>query len=69
MAIIVPLFLSVDMLNDSFVLLVRTNVKYSMYKETARKELLESKANGTFAKDVLLDYTTRLSAGAKNNRR
>jgi hypothetical protein len=68
-AIIMPLFLSVDMLNDSMTLHAHESVKYALFKRNARGKNDESKANGTFEHDVIVDFAKRLNAGAENNRK
>jgi hypothetical protein len=68
-AIIMPLFLSVDMLNDSFIRQAQENVNRIVYKETSKKRYDEAKASGDFFNLVLLDLYKRLAAGEKNSRR
>jgi hypothetical protein len=68
-AIIMPLFLSVDMLNDSMTLRARESVKHALLKQNTRKKNDESRANGTFEHDVILEAAKRLNAGSENNRR
>ncbi|GMI41462.1 hypothetical protein TeGR_g5044, partial [Tetraparma gracilis] len=68
-AIIVPLLLSVDMLNDSMTLHAHESVKHALFKQSTRKKNDESKANGTFEHDVIVDFAKRLNAGAENNRK
>ncbi|GMI54081.1 hypothetical protein TeGR_g10254, partial [Tetraparma gracilis] len=46
-AIIVPLLLSVDMLNDSMTLRAHESVQRALFKQSARRKNEESKANGT----------------------
>ena len=68
-AIIMPLFLSVDMLNDSMTLRAHESVKRALFKQNARKKNEESKANGTFEHDAIVEVAKRFNAGAENNRR
>ncbi|GMI36496.1 hypothetical protein TeGR_g15056, partial [Tetraparma gracilis] len=46
-AIIMPLFLSVDMLNDSMTLHAHESVKHALFKQNVQRKNEESKANGT----------------------
>jgi hypothetical protein len=68
-AIIMPLFLAVDMLNDSMTLSAHESVKHAMYKQNTARENDESKANGTFEHDALVKFAKRLNTGAKTNRK
>ncbi|GMI50282.1 hypothetical protein TeGR_g3670, partial [Tetraparma gracilis] len=68
-AVIMPLFLSVDMLNDSFTLHALKSVKQNLYKQGVRAKHEESKANGTLERDLLVAAAKRFNAGADNNRR
>jgi hypothetical protein len=67
--IIVPLLLSVDMLNDSMTLRAHESVKYALFKRNVQRKNEESKANGTFEHDAILELAKRFAAGAENNRR
>jgi hypothetical protein len=67
--IIVPLLLSVDMLNDSMTLRAHESVKRALFKQRARRKNDESKANGTFELDAIVEVAKRFAAGAENNRR
>jgi len=67
--IIVPLLLSVDMLNDSMTLRAHESVKHALFKRNARRKNEESKANGTFEHDTIFELAKRFNAGAENNRR
>jgi hypothetical protein len=64
-----PLFLSVDMLNDSMTLRARESVKHALCKQSTRKKCEDSKANGTFEHDAIVELAKRFNAGAENNRR
>ncbi|GMI19178.1 hypothetical protein TeGR_g2222 [Tetraparma gracilis] len=68
-AIIVPLFLSVDMLNDSMTLHAHESVKHALFKRNDKMKKEESKANGTFEHDAIVELAKRFNAGAENNRR
>jgi hypothetical protein len=65
----VPLFLAVDMLNDSMTLRAHESVKHALFKQNARRKNEESKANGTFEHDAIVEVAKRFAAGAENNRR
>jgi hypothetical protein len=64
-----PLFLAVDMLNDTMTLRAHESVKRALFKRNARKKNEESKANGTFEHDAIVELVKRFNAGAENNRR
>ena len=68
-AIIVPLLLSVDMLNDSMTLHAHERVKHALFKRNTRRKNEESKANGTFEHDAIVELAKRFNAGTENNRR
>jgi hypothetical protein len=68
-AIIMPLFLSVDMLNDSMILHANKSVERVLFKENARFTNEESKANGTFEHDAILDFVNRMVPSKENRRR
>ncbi|GMI40457.1 hypothetical protein TeGR_g3449 [Tetraparma gracilis] len=68
-AIIVPLFLSVDMLNDSMTLRAHESVKHALFKRNVQRKNEESKANGTFERDAIVELAKRINAGAETNRR
>jgi hypothetical protein len=45
------------------------SVKHALFKRNARKKNEESKANGTFEHDAIVELAKRFNAGAENNRR
>ncbi|GMI34434.1 hypothetical protein TeGR_g1892, partial [Tetraparma gracilis] len=67
-AIIAPLFLSVDMLNDSVLRQAHEMVLHHLEKQATLKMFDESKARGTYPEDACLHLLRLLDSGSKNGR-
>ena len=67
-AIIMPLFLSVDMLNDSMTLHAHESVKHALFKRNARRKNEESKANGSLKFELCRQFFEILNSGKRTNR-
>jgi hypothetical protein len=68
-AIIIPLALSVNALSKGFKRHGLESVNHALIKQNVRKKNDESKANGTFEHDAIVEVAKRFAAGAENNRR
>ncbi|GMI26831.1 hypothetical protein TeGR_g8519 [Tetraparma gracilis] len=67
--IIVPLLLSVDMLNDSMTLYASQRVQHALYKKNDRRKIDESKANGSMRFELCRHFFEILNSGKRTNRR
>ncbi|GMI52414.1 hypothetical protein TeGR_g2961, partial [Tetraparma gracilis] len=68
-AIIIPLALSVNALSKGFKRHGLESVNHALIKQNVRKKNDESKANGTFEHDAIVELAERFNAGAENNRK
>ncbi|GMI32024.1 hypothetical protein TeGR_g5082, partial [Tetraparma gracilis] len=68
-AIIVPLALSVNALSKGFKRHGLESVNHALFKQNVQKKNDESKANGSFEHDAVVELAKRFNAGAENNRR
>ncbi|GMH78359.1 hypothetical protein TrLO_g9996 [Triparma laevis f. longispina] len=60
-ALTIPLWFSVDMVNDSFTRQAYEQTKILLRKIKQKQRFATSKANGTFIEDLCLDFVERLS--------